>query len=108
MRIAVDRNVVEITPENERETAELETLWRVIVDCQQFNKKLVPIGEYVPQKENLARFTIEGVPGGRTTYSDETAAEDNTYYCAICNKYKKVKKGEAIPYCCGRVMEPID
>ncbi len=108
MKITVDRNVVEIVPENDRETAELETLWRVIVDCQQYNKKLVPIGEYVPSKENLARFTIEGVPGGQTTYSDQVAQEENTYYCAVCNKYKKVEKGEAIPYCCGRVMEPID
>jgi hypothetical protein len=29
------------------------------VDCVQFNKKLVPIGEYIPQKANLARFALE-------------------------------------------------
>ena len=31
----------------------------LIVDCVKFNKKLVPVGEYIPQKRNLARFVIE-------------------------------------------------
>jgi hypothetical protein len=60
MKISIDKNVVEFVPDNTLETAELEKLWNVIVDCVKFNKKLVPIGEYVPQKSNLARFAIEG------------------------------------------------
>lgn len=63
MRIKIDRNVVEFVPENLQETAAMETLWRVVVDCLRENRKLVPIGEYVPTKENLARFTIEGAGG---------------------------------------------
>lgn len=59
MKISVDRNVVELLPENSEETKGLEILWNTIVDCVKFNKKLVPIGEYVPQKDNLARFAIE-------------------------------------------------
>ncbi len=108
MRITVDRNVVEFVPETPQETSSLETLWRVIVDCMKENKKLVPIGEFIPDKEKLARFHIEGVPGGQTTYSDQTSPDENTYYCAICDKFKKVNAGEAIPYCCGRVMEALD
>ena len=65
MKISIDRNVVEFIPENNQETSSMETLWRVIVDCMKENKKMVPIGEYIPVKENLARFVIEGVPGGR-------------------------------------------
>ncbi len=60
MKISVDKNVVEFVPDSEQETAQLVTLWNTIVDCVKFNKKLVPIGEYVPQKSNTARFTIEG------------------------------------------------
>jgi hypothetical protein len=60
MKIKVEKNVVEITPDNDQETAQLQMLWNTIVDCVKFNKKLVPIGEYVPQKSNLARFAIEG------------------------------------------------
>jgi len=60
MKITVEKNVVEFVPQSDQETAELETLWNTIVDCVKFNKKLVPIGEFVPAKSNLARFSIEG------------------------------------------------
>jgi hypothetical protein len=60
MKIRIDKDLVEFEPEGEEETAMLETLWRLMVDCVRFNKKLVPIGEYIPQKSNLARFVVEG------------------------------------------------
>jgi hypothetical protein len=59
MKISVEKNVVEFVPENDQETVQLGALWNTIVDCVKFNKKLVPIGEYTPQKNNLARFAIE-------------------------------------------------
>lgn len=108
MKITLDRNVVEFVPESEQETASMEVLWRVIIDCMKESKKLVPIGEYVPSKENLARFTIEGIPGGKTEWTEETSDVDCAYYCAICNKYMNVKAGENLPLCCGRTMEKMD
>ncbi len=60
MKISVEKNVVEFVPDNDQETAQLQILWNTIVDCVKFNRKLVPIGEYVPQKTNLARFAVEG------------------------------------------------
>ena len=60
MKIAIDKDLVEFEPENDEETAMMETLWRLMVDCVKFNKKLVPVGEYIPQKRNLARFVVEG------------------------------------------------
>ncbi len=59
MRINIEKTLVEFEPETEEETAMIEALWRLIVDCAKFNKKLVPVGEYIPQKRNLARFAIE-------------------------------------------------
>ncbi len=59
MKISVEKNVVEFSPESDQETTELEKLWNTIVDCVKFNKKLTPIGEFVPQKSNTARFAIE-------------------------------------------------
>ena len=59
MRINIEKTLVEFEPENDEETAMIEALWRLIVDCAKFNKKLVPVGEYIPQKRNLARFAIE-------------------------------------------------
>ena len=61
MQINIEKNLVEFTPENAEETAKLQTLWRVLVDCVRFNKKMVPVGEYIPQKSTLARFAIEGM-----------------------------------------------
>ena len=60
MKINMDKDLVEFVPENDDETAMLEALWQLMVDCVRFNKKLVPVGEYIPQKQNLARFVVEG------------------------------------------------
>ena len=108
MKITVDRNVVEFTPETERETAEMEILWRVVVDCINDSKRMTPIGEYIPSKSNLARFVIEGVAGGKTDYTDHSVSEECTVYCAICNKYAKLKLGDPVPNCCGKPMENLD
>ncbi|MCB2181721.1 MAG: hypothetical protein KQH63_06840 [Desulfobulbaceae bacterium] len=109
MKITIDKNVVEFVPENNEETSSLTTLWRVMVDCMKDNKKLEPIGEYVPEKENLARFVLEGIKGGRTEYAhDQQAPAAGTYYCAVCNKYMNVKAGADLPLCCGRIMENMD
>jgi len=106
MKISVDKNVVEISPESEQETAALDVLWKIIIDCYGNNKKLVPMGQFIPGVDSLARFNIEGGP---TTYSEtKTAPADNTYYCDICNKYMKVKAGDSVPLCCGKDMECID
>jgi len=59
MKIHVEKALVEFTPENDEETAALEKVWNLIVDCVKANKKLVPVGEYVPTKRKLARFAIE-------------------------------------------------
>ncbi|MBU4319182.1 MAG: hypothetical protein KKF30_18140 [Proteobacteria bacterium] len=60
MKITIDKNLVEFIPENENETKSLDALWKTVVDCVKFNKKLVPIGEFVPGKTDTARFAIEG------------------------------------------------
>lgn len=107
MKIHIDKNVVEFLPESEQETASLETLWRKVVDCARENKQMTAIGEYIPQKQNLARFVIEGVLGA-TTYTEDKASEDCTVICTICNKYMHLNGGDAVPMCCGRPMELVD
>jgi hypothetical protein len=59
MRIKIDENVVEFRPENENEQKDLESLWNLLVDCIRYNRKLVPIGEYIPVKDNVAQFSVE-------------------------------------------------
>lgn len=108
MKIQVDRNLVEFSPETPQETADMELLWKVIVDCMKDNKKLAPTGEYIPAKQNMARFHIEGIPGGKTIWAEKKSSTDSAYYCSTCNKYMNVKTGERIPLCCGREMETLD
>lgn len=108
MKITVDRNVVEFSPDTPQETADMEILWRVVVDCLKDSKSLTPIGEYIPTKSNTARFVIEGVPGGKTDYSEKTVSEECTVYCAVCNKYSNLKAGDSVPNCCGKTMETLD
>jgi len=61
MKIQYNDTLIEFVPENDQETKDLGQLWDLLVDCAQFNKKLEPTGEYVPNnpdKNKLARFTI--------------------------------------------------
>ncbi|HEB50406.1 MAG TPA: hypothetical protein ENI89_07345 [Desulfobulbus sp.] len=108
MKIRVDKNVVEFHPETEQETADMEVLWRIVVDCVNASKKMEPIGEYIPIKSNVARFVIEDVPGGLTHYSNDKVEEECTVICTICNKYAHLKPGDSVPNCCGREMEHVD
>ena len=59
MKIELDKNLVEMTPESEQEKESLTVLWNVLVDCVKFNRKMVPVGEYIPPKTTTARFAIE-------------------------------------------------
>ena len=59
MKIEIGKELVTLTPENDEETHSLLELWNLMVDCVKFNKKLVPVGEYVPLKSNEAQFHIE-------------------------------------------------
>jgi Zn finger protein HypA/HybF involved in hydrogenase expression len=109
MQINMDKNLVEFTPENAEETAKLEALWRVMVDCARFNKKMVPVGEYMPIKNNMARFAIEGIQGQATPdYPEVRVDHECRCYCQTCNKYVMLKKGDRIPPCCGKLMEIMD
>ena len=106
MIINIERNLVEFTPERPDEKAKLMELWKLIVDCVRFNKKLVPVGEYIPEKNNLARFAIEGQEASE--FAEIYVETDCRAYCQTCNKYVILKKGDRIPPCCGKLMEIID
>lgn len=109
MRINIEKNLVEFTPDNDDEKAKLQTLWRVMVDCARFNKKMVPVGEYIPQENAFARFAIEGIETqGTVDYPEINVDNDCRCYCQTCNKYVMLKKGDRIPPCCGKLMDVMD
>ncbi|MBW1825273.1 MAG: hypothetical protein JRI87_12115 [Deltaproteobacteria bacterium] len=106
MEIRIDKNLVEFTPDSESETKQLEELWRVIIDCARFSRKLVPIGEYIPTQRNMARFAIEGELSEEIP--EKHAEKEGRYVCLTCNKYVILKQGDQIPLCCGKLMEFYD
>ena len=109
MKIRIDKDIVEFTPENAAEKAELEALWIKMGNCVGGTKQLQPIGVYVPSENRTATFHIEGlseeeknaIPGVRAPY-------DTDVYCVTCNKTVHVNAGEVLPFCCGRLMEILD
>ena len=109
MKIRIDKDLVEFTPEHPAEVAELEALWVKLGNCLGENKQLEPIGTYVPSQQRSATFHIAGlselekkeVPQVRAPY-------DTDVYCVTCNKTVHVKAGEVLPSCCGRLMEILD
>jgi Zn finger protein HypA/HybF involved in hydrogenase expression len=109
MKINIDKNLVEFTPENAEETSKLQQLWRLMVDCARFNKKMVPVGEYIPTQSPFARFAIEGLETkGAADFPEIHVDNDCRCYCQTCNKYVELKKGDRIPPCCGKLMEVMD
>lgn len=59
MKIKIENDLVELVPDGDEETKQLSALWDTIVDCVKFNKKLVPVGEFIPGTTEQARFSIE-------------------------------------------------
>lgn len=59
MKIELEGTLLKMTPENEREKTELNQLWNVVIDCVKENRKLVPVGQYLPGMKEVAVFNIE-------------------------------------------------
>lgn len=109
MKIRIDKDMVEFTPEHAAEQAELEALWIKMGNCIGETKSLQPVGVYVPAENRTAVFHIEGLSQQEANAVPEVRAPyDTDVYCVTCNKTVQVKAGEVIPFCCGRLMEILD
>jgi len=109
MKIRIDKDIVTFTPENAAETTELEALWIKMGNCVGENKSLQPIGLYIPTEDKTAVFHIEGLSETEKNAVPEVRAPyDTDVYCVTCNKTVHVKKGEVVPFCCGKLMEILD
>ena len=109
MKIRIDKDLVEFTPEHPAEVAELEALWVKLGNCLGGNKALEPIGTYIPAQQRTATFHIAGLSEQEKKEVPEVRAPyDTDVYCVTCNKTVHVKAGEVLPSCCGRLMEILD
>ena len=109
MKIRINKDIVEFTPEHPAEAAELEALWIKMGNCIGQTKSLQPIGVYIPSENKTAVFHIEGLSHEEAASVPEIRAPyDTDVYCVTCNKTVHVKAGEVVPTCCGRLMEILD
>ncbi len=109
MQIKIEKSLVEFCPEGAEEKAKLELIWRMMVDCVGENKRMVPVGGFVPEKNNKgATFLIENLEESKQRYTEIHVEKDCRCYCTTCNKFIDLKKGDPIPLCCGKIMEIID
>ena len=105
MKIRMDKDIVEFTPEHAAEAAELEALWIKMGNCLGGNKSLEPLGVYVPAENKTATFHIAGL-------SEEEKKSVGFRYYGICHSsvlysdyrgvsfalhnLRKTKRGESI------------
>lgn len=109
MKIRIDKDIVTFTPEHAAEAAELEALWIKLGNCLGENKSLEPIGVYQPSENRTAMFHIAGLNEvEKDSIPQIRAPYDTDVYCVTCNKTVHIKKGEVVPFCCGRLMEILD
>ena len=109
MKIRINKDIVEFTPEHTAEAAELEALWVKMGNCVGETKSLQPIGVYIPSENKTASFHIEGLSEQeKASIPVIRAPYDTDVYCVTCNRTEHVKAGEPIPFCCGRLMEILD
>lgn len=59
MKIELEGTLIKMMPENDREKNELNQLGVILIDCVKENKKLVPVGQYLPGMKEVATFNIE-------------------------------------------------
>jgi hypothetical protein len=60
MRISIESaQRITMTPENDREKADLDALWKAIIRCDEDSKVLCPIGAYSPEEHENASFVIQ-------------------------------------------------
>ena len=59
MKIELSGTLVSFTPETGQEKEEINQLWMILIDCVNKNKKLVPVGVYIPGIKEVAVFNIE-------------------------------------------------
>ena len=60
MKISIEsKSIVKLIPESEHEIENLNALWKLIIRCDSDSKVLCPIGEYIPDKQDGAQFTIQ-------------------------------------------------
>lgn len=50
---------IKMIPETDHEKAGLESLWKLVIRCDEDSKVLCPIGAYIPTEHDGASFVVQ-------------------------------------------------
>lgn len=81
MKIEIEGAIIKLIPENEREVSELNNLWELVARCEEENRKLLPLGVYVPGSTPYAQFYVEGLKVSTSTHREIRKIR---YVCMVC------------------------
>ncbi|MCS7279934.1 MAG: hypothetical protein NZ530_07780 [Thermodesulfobacteriaceae bacterium] len=102
MKIEIEGQIVKLIPENLQEAQELNKLWQLLVTCVQEDKRIRPLGIYVPGSTEEAKFLIEEVK------VSSVSGIPKRYGCIKCGTIVEVAPNDPTPICCGEVMKLAD
>lgn len=105
MKIEVEGSIIRLIPESQREAEELNKMWEVVARCEEENKKLLPLGVYVPGSSPYAQFYVEG---SEIKGDVRKNLRKLRYVCMICNRMEEYPEDRPTPLCCGQPMINMD
>jgi len=60
MKISIESQTrIKMIPESDHEKESLESLWKLIIRCDEDSKVLCPIGAYIASEDDGASFVIQ-------------------------------------------------
>ncbi|MCS7199885.1 MAG: hypothetical protein N2327_03970 [Caldimicrobium sp.] len=105
MKIEIEGAIIRLIPESDREVKELNALWELIARCEEENRKLLPLGMYVPGSSEYAQFYVEGL---KAEVKPKVELRKIRYVCMICNRMEEYTEDRPTPICCGQPMYSMD
>jgi len=105
MKIRIDGAIIHLILETQEEVNSLDRLWKVIGMCESENRKLLPLGHFIPGVSESAQFYVEGLER-KSDLSD--SIKKIRYVCMICNRMEEYLEASPNPVCCGRPMYRMD
>jgi len=105
MKIEIEGAVIRLIPESEREVKELNELWELVARCEEENRKLLPLGVYVPGSSPYAQFYVEGLS---RKVEPSKVIRKVRYVCMICNRMEEYPEDRPTPVCCSQPMHNLD
>jgi adenine-specific DNA methylase len=105
MKIEVEGAIIRLIPENKQEVEGLNKMWELVARCEEENKKLLPLGMYIPGSSSYAQFYVEGI---QASADARESVRKIRYVCMICNRMEEYPEDRPTPVCCGQPMISMD